>query len=29
VRHGEGKFMAKSAPILKRLHRQGQVVACY
>ena len=29
VRHGEGKFIAKSAPILKRLHRQGQVVACY
>ena len=29
VRHGEGKFMTKSAPILKRLHKQGQVVACY
>jgi len=29
VRHGEGKFMAKSAPILKRLHRQRQVVARY
>jgi len=29
VRHGEGKFMAKSATILKRLHRQQQVVARY
>ena len=29
VRHGEGKFMTKSTPTLKRLHRQGQVVACY
>jgi phosphoribosylformylglycinamidine synthase len=29
VRHGEGKFMAKSAPILKRLQRQQQVVVRY
>lgn len=29
VRHGEGKFMARSAAILKRLHRQQQVVARY
>lgn len=29
VRHGEGKFMAKSATTLKRLHRQQQVVARY
>ena len=29
VRHGEGKFMARSAAILKRLYRQQQVVARY
>ncbi|MGE5799241.1 MAG: phosphoribosylformylglycinamidine synthase subunit PurQ [Syntrophaceae bacterium] len=29
VRHGEGKFMAKSAPVLRRLRRQQQVVARY
>jgi phosphoribosylformylglycinamidine synthase subunit PurQ / glutaminase len=29
VRHGEGKFIAKSVPILKRLRKQQQVVARY
>jgi phosphoribosylformylglycinamidine (FGAM) synthase-like amidotransferase family enzyme len=29
VRHGEGKFMAKSAAVLKRLHRRQQVVVRY
>lgn len=29
VRHGEGKFVAKSRSALRRLHRQGQVVVRY
>ncbi len=29
VRHGEGKFITKNKSVLKRLHRQGQVVVQY
>ena len=29
VRHGEGKFMARSAAVLRRLHRQQQAVVRY
>jgi len=29
VRHGEGRFVAESADVLEKLHRQSQIVMCY
>jgi phosphoribosylformylglycinamidine synthase len=29
VRHGEGKFVAESADVLEKLHKQSQIVMCY